>query len=90
MTEPAARRPWWKKKRWRTFVAAWLALPPVLYLAAEGPVLYCIGRGWLPTSAYNRVYFPVWSAVEPALPVKVQAARFHYLHWWMDRANSDR
>ena len=86
MTIEKDRRPRWSRKRWQILAGfCVLLLPPVLFLAMEGPVLY-LGR----VELYHTVYFPVWRTLEPVLPNEVQIAHFRYRHWWIDLANERR
>lgn len=79
-----------RKRTWIALASLLFILPPILFIVAEGPVLYSAGRGWLPLEAYNNVYIPVLRKVEPALPLDWQIRHFEYRQWWMEQANNHR
>jgi hypothetical protein len=57
----AARRPWWRKKRWAAALALWL---PLLYAASAGPVSYAVGRAWVRPQTALALYRPVAAPIE--------------------------
>ena len=67
-TPEKPKRTWWRKKRWRVVIAAWLLLP-VAFPLSIGPALYCLHRGWIPGEGFDpsrriiAFYRPVDSAV---------------------------
>lgn len=83
MTEPRPEKPWWRKRRWRLVIAAWLLLP-FLYFASGGPAMYMIERGWLSPEAAATFYRPVHPVFRryPALAPPVH--RHHA--WWRSLA----
>ena len=75
------RRPWWKRKRWRLTLAAWLMLP-VVHVAGVGPHQYCIARGWdspVPPGFHRPLKTVLtWTGHRTALDP--------YRKWWFDLA----
>lgn len=62
MAEPQdSRRPWWKRKRSASALAAWLLVASVIaYPASLGPWYYCAQRGWLAGPAGDQFYWTVY------------------------------
>ena len=86
MTAPPPRRPWWRRKRMWAAVAVWLALP-VLYVLADGPVGYCVARGWIPTGAWTAAYGPAWRLAIGCGGPPDAFVRYHFR--WVDRGRAD-
>jgi hypothetical protein len=80
-------RPRWRKKRWWAAVAFWLVLP-VVYILGDGPVGYCVTRGWISLSIWNGVYGPAWRPVVKLGGPPDTFVRYHF--WWADRGRAER
>jgi hypothetical protein len=86
MTSSAPQRPFWKRKRWRFVIAAWLLLP-IVYVATTGPVLYAETIGWLPDDTYLVTFRPLHrliSAVDRGS--LLYGGVRDYTMWWADLA----
>ena len=71
----AARKPFWKRKRWIAVAVLWLVLA---YPLLCGPLRYAVIRGWLPRSSEPLV---VWPGLAPSrLPIAGDL--FWSYHWW--------
>ena len=75
------RKPWWKKKRWRLAVAAWLLLP-IAYLLSSGPAAYVCRGGWLGVEVYNAVWGRPLDAFFP-MPLKQATGWQRYYEGWV-------
>lgn len=76
----AARKPWWKRKRWIAVAVPWLV---VAYPASVGPLLYIDARGWVSRSLYpviRAAYRPFLTALGPKPAINP------FCEWWLDLA----
>lgn len=77
----------WRKKRWWVVGLLWLVLP-VLYVLAEGPVGYCVARGWIPLGVWSDVYGPAWRPAVWLGGPPDAFVRYHF--WWVERGRADQ
>ena len=76
--------PWWKRKRWRLAILAWLAAP-VLYVFGNGPACYCHARRWISKETYVALYQPLWRTLDSGEAVGLPGLQeWHTAHlaWW--------
>ena len=78
-------RPWWKKKRWVTALALWVA---VAYPLSAGPATYCQVRGWFPWELNNAAYAPLALAVRTSSGLTRTLKS--YVEWWLRLAQEHR
>lgn len=58
--QQAARKPFWKKKRWITAAVLWLVL--LSFPVAPAPFAYVYGRGWLPPEVFDAIDLTLFRA----------------------------
>lgn len=86
MTPPC---PFYKRKRAKLLIAAWLALP-LVYFVGSGPGQYAVGRGWVTAKAYNVVFFVPTRDLSRYLPRWAGHAKSEYNSWWMEKGVEHR
>jgi hypothetical protein len=87
MDRPAQQEPWWRRRRWRLALVAWLMLP-IAYLIASGPTYFALRRGWVATETYYALYKPVGDFLYDYFPVGRRVFVL-YTRWWWELAASD-